>query len=54
MAEASLAETERKLRELERFRDNLAANVKRWRRAPAKTKAAAEFCALIESSATSG
>ncbi len=50
MAEGSLAETERKLRELQQFRDSLAANLKRWRRAPAGSKAAAEFCALIESS----
>lgn len=48
MAEASLAETETKLRELQRFRDNLTANLKRWRGAPARNKAAAEFCALIE------
>ena len=50
IAEATLAETEAKLRDLQKFRDSLAANVKRWRNVPAGRKCAAEFCDLIESS----
>ena len=50
IAEATLDETEIKLRELQKFRDALAANLKRWRKPPAKRKCAAEFCDLIESS----
>lgn len=50
MAEATLEETETKLRELQKFRDSLALNVGRWRKLPARTKCAAEFCDLIESS----
>jgi len=50
IAEATLDETEIKLRELQKFRDALAANVKRWRKLPARRKCAAEFCDLIESS----
>lgn len=49
IAEATLAETESKLRELQTFRDLLATNVRRWRRLPARRKCAAEFCDLIES-----
>lgn len=49
MAEATLAETEIKLQEIQRFRDGLAANLRRWQRASAADKVAAEFCALIES-----
>lgn len=50
IAEATLAETEGKLRELQTFRDALAKNVERWRRqADAGGTAAAEFCKLIES-----
>ena len=47
MAEATLAETETKLKELHQFKDRLTANLTRWkgnRRGPI----AAEFCALIE------
>ena len=51
IAEATLGETEIKLETLRRFRDSLAANVKRWRKLPAHRKCAAEFCDLIESSA---
>lgn len=51
IAEATLGETEIKLETLRRFRDSLAANVKRWRKLPAQRKCAAEFCDLIESSA---
>jgi DNA-binding transcriptional MerR regulator len=50
IAEATLADTEAKLRDLQKFRDSLAANVKRWRNLPARRKCAAEFCDLIESS----
>lgn len=51
MAEATLGETGSKLKELQRFRDGLARNLDRWKRAPKKATAA-EFCALIESSAS--
>lgn len=50
MAEATLAETETKLKELQAFRDALAANLSRWRSPSGRGKIAAEFCALIESS----
>ena len=50
IAEATLEETEIKLKALRKFRDSLAANVKRWRKLPARRKCAAEFCDLIESS----
>jgi DNA-binding transcriptional MerR regulator len=52
MAEATLAETKTKLKELQKFRDALAANLKRWRR-QTRGPMAAQFCALIESSANS-
>ncbi len=52
IAAAKLSETEAKLRDLENFRDGLKKHVQQWR---SKTqnggKMAAEFCALIESSA---
>lgn len=50
MAEATLSETETKLKELQKFRDNLESNLTRWRKASGRGKAAAEFCVLIESS----
>ncbi len=50
IAEATSAETEIKLRDLQEFRDSLALNVRRWRKLPARRKCAAEFCELIESS----
>ena len=50
MAEATLSETETKLKELQNFRDNLASNLTRWRKTSGRVKAVAEFCALIESS----
>ena len=50
IAEATLAETKTKLKELQKFRDGLAANLKRWRGQAGREKAAAEFCALIETS----
>ncbi len=52
MAEATLSETDEKLKQLQKFRDALAANLHRWRRASSRDKVAAEFCALIESSDT--
>lgn len=51
IAEATLGETEIKLETLRKFRDALAANVKRWKKLPARRKCPAEFCDLIESSA---
>lgn len=52
IAEATLSETEEKLKELQDFRDALKKHVQEWR-AQTKTggKMAAEFCNLIESSA---
>lgn len=47
MAEATLAETELKLNELQRFHEGLKQNVKRWKREP-RSRAGAEFCTLIE------
>lgn len=52
IAEATLSETETKLKELQKFRDALALNLKRWKH-QARGPMAAEFCALIESSASS-
>jgi MerR family transcriptional regulator, copper efflux regulator len=49
MAEATLAETEAKLKALQEFRDALARNLERWKRVP-RGRLVAEFCALIESS----
>jgi DNA-binding transcriptional MerR regulator len=49
MAEATLSETEGKLKELQTFRDNLESNLMRWRKVSGRGKAVAEFCALIES-----
>ena len=50
MAEATLAETEMRLKELQRFHDALAKTLRRWRERPAGTRCAAEFCDLIEES----
>jgi DNA-binding transcriptional MerR regulator len=50
IAEATLTETDIKLRDLQKFRDSLAASVTRWRKLPARRKCAAECCDLIESS----
>jgi DNA-binding transcriptional MerR regulator len=51
LAEASLGEVEARLRELSAYRDALARNLARWRRAPGQgAQSAAEFCALIERS----
>jgi MerR family transcriptional regulator, Zn(II)-responsive regulator of zntA len=50
MAEATLSETERKLRELQTFAEGLRENLDRWRKVTKRGKTlAAEFCALIES-----
>ena len=48
MAEATLAETETKLKELRKFNETLATNLTRWKR-KRRGPIAAEFCALIES-----
>lgn len=53
MAEATLSETAAKLEELQRFHDSLAHQLARWKR-NSKSRAAAEFCALIESTAERG
>lgn len=51
VAEAKVAETDAKLRELRRFRDALAKNLQRWQsQSRTGCEAAAEFCLLIESS----
>ena len=50
MAEVTLSEAKRKLEELQKFHDALAANLKRWR-GQTRGPIAAEFCALIESTA---
>jgi DNA-binding transcriptional MerR regulator len=47
MAEATLAETETKLKELRQFKDKLTTNLTRWKRTR-RGPIAAEFCALIE------
>lgn len=47
MAEATLSETETKLKELSTFRDKLTTNLTRWKR-KGRGPIAAEFCALIE------
>jgi len=52
MAEATLSETQAKLKELEHFRDALANHLARWKRN--SKKAPAEFCALIESTSAVG
>jgi len=52
MAEATLSETETKLKEMQRFREALANHLARWKRN--SKKAPAEFCALIESTSAVG
>lgn len=49
MAEATLSETDLKLKQLRAFRKGLSENLERWKRSP-KQVAGAEFCALIEAS----
>jgi MerR family mercuric resistance operon transcriptional regulator/MerR family gold-responsive transcriptional activator of gol and ges genes len=52
IAEATLTETEEKLRELQNFHDALKKTLARWRRLSGRSgRMAAEFCALIESTA---
>ena len=48
MAEATLAETQAKLKDLQQFHDALAHYLARWKQ-NSKSKARAEFCRLIES-----
>lgn len=48
MAEATLSETETKLKRLRKFKDTLKGNLTRWKR-KRRGPVAAEFCALIES-----
>jgi DNA-binding transcriptional MerR regulator len=51
MAEATLAETEQKLRELQNFAEGLRQNLRHWRKLTKRGKnCAAELCNLIESS----
>jgi len=52
MAEATLSETQARLKELEHFRYALAHHLARWKRN--SKKAPAEFCALIESTSAVG
>ena len=47
IAEATLSETEIKLKELRQFKDTLTTNLTRWKR-KRRGPIAAEFCALIE------
>ena len=50
MAEVSLAETEEKLKELQKFRDALKATLVRWQQSSDQGgRIVAEFCSLIES-----
>jgi len=52
IAEATLSETERKLNELQNFRDGLKRHVEEWgSQTKSGGKMAADFCALIESTA---
>lgn len=52
IAEATLSEAEAKLKELEDFRNGLKKRVQQWKRETKNGgRMAAEFCALIESSA---
>ncbi len=52
IAEATLRETREKLKQLQKFHDALDKNVRRWRGASKNGhRMAADFCALIESSA---
>jgi DNA-binding transcriptional MerR regulator len=48
MAEATLAETESKLKALHGFHKALKRNVSRWKRQPTPRRAPAEFCELIQ------
>lgn len=53
MAEATLAETEAKLTDMQSFVDALRKNLARWRKAPTKrAHIVADFCKLIEAHST--
>jgi DNA-binding transcriptional MerR regulator len=52
IAEATLSETQTKLKQLRHLRDELAHHLARWKRNP-KSNAGADFCALIESASVS-
>lgn len=52
IAEATLDETERRLSELQAFRDDLVRTVAKWRK-QTKRACVSEFCALIESASPS-
>ncbi|HSH40187.1 MAG TPA: MerR family transcriptional regulator [Chthoniobacterales bacterium] len=54
IAEATLAKTELKLREIQQFPDTLSANLNGWKKLPRRRKRTAEFCVLIESSTEAG
>lgn len=49
IAEATLSDTEAKLKQLQSFHGTLAANLQKWRRLAGKGNLKAEFCKLIES-----
>ena len=50
MAQTTLVETEKKLKELQKFRDVLKANLARWQQSSEQGgQIVAEFCSLIES-----
>ena len=50
MAHATLVETEKKLKELQKFHDALKANLARWQQSSEQGgQIVAEFCSLIES-----
>ena len=50
MAQDTLVETEKKLKELQKFRDALKANLERWQQSSDQgARIVAEFCTLIES-----
>lgn len=51
IAEVTLAETKRRLAELQSFHDGLKQTVANWKK-PRKQACAAEFCALIESTSS--
>lgn len=54
IAEATLAETDRKVEQMRRFADELRANLQRWRKGSTRRgRVAAEFCQLIETSGPS-
>ncbi len=50
IAEATLEETERKLKEMRTFAASLRKQLSRWKDAKPSSRVAADFCKLIESS----